>query len=266
MNRPSWPWLEPHHSRGLKVYILFNSVKHPIFFVWLTQKQTHAHYCWSITALYIVSIWNAGERLSVGWEAECSAVWLTPLYLTLSRAQRGAGVLYNPLTSKSPQAVFRLYAYKTLSIYHYAVRLHKCDMPYLIVVLQWPVDVSVWDLPQQRVLWSGIHTKQRRESSCNTLGVVWNRRLGSIVFLGVLIDSLDLHTRPLNVCVCLLVYNCGCVSPAAMHSYSCVLKMTVSIENPMEAASPRSGFNSTVRMKVTTQTSWRYREKENDVI
>ncbi|TNN64665.1 hypothetical protein EYF80_025072 [Liparis tanakae] len=42
---------------------------------------------------------------------------------------------------------------------------------------------------------------------------------------------------------------------------SCVLKMTVSMEKPMAAASPRSGFNSKVRMKVTTQINWRNRKR-----
>lgn len=40
-----------------------------------------------------------------------------------------------------------------------------------------------------------------------------------------------------------------------MYSYSWVLKMTVSMAKAMEAASPRSGFNSMVRKKVTTQIS-----------
>lgn len=43
--------------------------------------------------------------------------------------------------------------------------------------------------------------------------------------------------------------------------HSCVLKMTVSIEKAMEAASPRSGFNSAVRMKVTTQTTFKERKR-----
>lgn len=47
-------------------------------------------------------------------------------------------------------------------------------------------------------------------------------------------------------------------------SYSCVLKMTVSMEKPMEAASPISGLSSTVRMNVTTQTTCREGEKDGD--
>lgn len=43
--------------------------------------------------------------------------------------------------------------------------------------------------------------------------------------------------------------------------HSCVLKMTVSMEKPTEAASPRSGFNNTVKMKVTTQTTFKERKR-----
>lgn len=87
---------------------------------------------------------------------------------------------------------------------------------------------------------------------CNTfgLGVVWKIMNGFIVMCG------DWHTLQMIMWLHegTIV---GCVGRIAMYSYSCVLQMTVSMEKLMEAASPRSGLNSTVRMKVTTQTTFR---------
>lgn len=48
-----------------------------------------------------------------------------------------------------------------------------------------------------------------------------------------------------------------------IYSYSCVLTMTVIKENTMEARSPRSGLSSTVRMNVTTQTTFTKNNRTN---
>lgn len=78
----------------------------------------------------------------------------------------------------------------------------------------------------------------------------------------------DIHTRvgadpdrPAWLWKTQFVINCECVQTNRKSAYSCVLKMTVSMEKPMDAARPKSGFKRMVRMKVATQTSCGERQR-----